>query len=127
MDFIDAHAEALVATITGARSETKSILRPGAQFVSHARVIAHRVHAAVIQHGGHFFHAFARAAVDDAALPLMFGQKTAQFRVAVFGSAHLQKEVGAVESGQDIIGILQFEQPDDIRADGLRRRRGKLR
>ena len=123
--FIDAHAEGVGRHNHRRAVGDEILLRPGAQFVSHARVIAHRVHAAVIQHGGHFLHAFARAAVDDAALPLMFGQKTAQFRVAVFGSAHLQKEVGAVESGQDIIGILQFEQPDDIRADCLRRRRGK--
>ena len=88
-------------------------------------MVAHRVHAAVVQHGGHFLHALARAAVDDAALPPVLRQKAAQLRVAVLRPAHLKKEIRPVEPRQNVVWILQFQQPDDVRADGLRRRRGE--
>ena len=123
--FVNAHAERIGRHDHRRAVGDEILLRFGAQLVGHPRVVAHRVHAAVVQHGGHFLHALARAAVDDAALPPVLRQKAAQLRVAILRPAHLKKEIRPVEPRQNVVWILQFQQPDDVRADGLRRRRGE--
>ena len=95
--FVNAHAERIGRHDHRRAVGDEILLRFGAQLVGHPRVVAHRVHAAVVQHGGHFLHALARAAVDDAALPPVLRQKAAQLRVAILRPAHLKKEIRPVE------------------------------
>ena len=55
----------------------------------------------------------------------MLLQKAPQLRVAILRAADFQKQIRAVKTGQDVIRVFQPDEPNDVVADGLGRRRGK--
>ena len=123
--FVDSHAKRIGRNDDRRTVADEILLRSAAHLIAHARMIAYRIHAAILKHPRHFLDALARAAIHDAALSLVFLQKTPQLCVTVLRAANLQKEIRAVKAGEDGVRFAQTNEPNDIIADGFRRRRGK--
>ncbi len=90
--FVDSHAKRIGRNDDRRTVADEILLRSAAHLIAHARMIAYRIHAAILKHPRHFLDALARAAIHDAALSLVFLQKTPQLCVTVLRAANLQRD-----------------------------------
>ena len=90
-------------------------LVPGAFGEIHAGVIRQRRNALTAQEFGRLFDFFARQAVDDAGVACMFGLDEIEYLLATVGFFDdLIMDVGAIERGDELPGVVELQTGDDF-------------
>ena len=88
-------------------------------------MIADRIHAVLLEQFCDLFHALARAAVDDAASPLLFLEEAQKRQITISLAAHLKIEIRPIKARRHGIRVFKLQQAHDVRFDRLRCRRGE--
>ena len=85
------------------RSRDEALLRLAAHFVIEAGVVGLRVKAPVTQARGQIFGVLARKGVDDGGFTFVLLQQPFECGEGVFLRQHAIAEVGAVETGDELL------------------------